>query len=69
MTEAELETRALLRRAVGVEDEAGHWVGMGHTKTTDLCNDQTMYPSIGAGDSSKRVLGVGDTTGISALYN
>ncbi len=49
--------------------EAGHWVGMGHTKTTDLCNDQTMYPSIGAGDSSKRVLGVGDTTGISALYN
>jgi hypothetical protein len=49
--------------------EAGHWVGMGHTKTTDLCNEQTMYPSIGAGDSSKRTLEEGDTTGVSALYN
>jgi len=48
--------------------EAGHWVGMGHTKTTDLCNEQTMYPSIGAGDSSKRTLEDGDTTGVFALY-
>lgn len=48
--------------------EAGHWVGMGHTKTSDLCNDQTMYPYISSGDSSKRDLDVGDTAGISALY-
>ena len=48
--------------------EAGHWVGMGHTKTTDLCIEQTMYPSISSGDLSKRYLGVGDTTGVSALY-
>ena len=48
--------------------EAGHWVGMGHTETTDLCIEQTMYPSIGAGDSSKRTLEEGDTTGVSALY-
>jgi len=49
--------------------EAGHWVGMGHTKTTDLCNEQTMYPYISSGDSSKRSLEVGDAAGISALYN
>jgi hypothetical protein len=49
--------------------EAGHWVGMGHTKTTDLCNEQTMYPYIGAGDLSKRILETGDTTGVFALYN
>ena len=48
--------------------EAGHWVGMGHTETTDLCTEQTMYPSIGAGDLSKRTLEEGDTTGVSALY-
>jgi hypothetical protein len=49
--------------------EAGHWVGMGHTKTTDLCNEQTMYPYISSGDLSKRSLEVGDIAGISALYN
>lgn len=48
--------------------EAGHWVGMGHTEATDLCTEQTMYPSIGAGDSSKRTLEEGDTSGVSALY-
>ncbi len=48
--------------------EAGHWVGMGHTKASDLCNTQTMYPYISAGDSSKRSLDVGDIAGISALY-
>jgi hypothetical protein len=49
--------------------EAGHWVGMGHTDTTDLCKDQTMYPFISSGDSTnKRMLGEGDTTGIAALY-
>ena len=48
--------------------EAGHWVGMGHTKTTDLCIEQTMYPSISSGDSSKRILGEGDKAGVSALY-
>jgi hypothetical protein len=48
--------------------EAGHWVGMGHTDSTDLCVDQTMYPSISSEDSTKRVLDDGDTTGISALY-
>jgi hypothetical protein len=49
--------------------EAGHWVGMGHTKTTDLCTEQTMYPSISSKDSSKRSLELGDTTGVHALYN
>jgi hypothetical protein len=49
--------------------EAGHWVGMGHTKTTDLCTKQTMYPSISSKDSSKRSLELGDTTGVHALYN
>jgi len=48
--------------------EAGHWVGMGHTDTTDLCLDQTMYPSINSYDSSKRALGVGDIAGVSSLY-
>jgi hypothetical protein len=49
--------------------EAGHWVGMGHTDTTDLCKDQTMYPFISSDDSTnKRMLGEGDTTGIAALY-
>ena len=48
--------------------EAGHWVGMGHTDTTELCTEQTMYPSISDGDSSKRVLGVGDEAGALALY-
>ena len=48
--------------------EAGHWVGMGHTDTTDLCLDQTMYPSISSDDSSKRALGVGDIAGVSSLY-
>jgi hypothetical protein len=48
--------------------QAGHWVGMGHTDSTDLCVDQTMYPSISSEDSTKRVLDDGDTTGISALY-
>jgi hypothetical protein len=48
--------------------EAGHWVGMGHTKTTDLCIEETMYPSISSGDSSKRILGVGDKAGSYALY-
>ena len=49
--------------------EAGHWGGMGHTKTTDLCNEQTTYPYISAGDLSKRSLEVGDAAGIYALYN
>lgn len=48
--------------------EAGHWVGMGHTDTSDLCADQTMYPYISSGDSSKRALGVGDIAGVSSLY-
>jgi hypothetical protein len=46
--------------------EAGHWVGMGHTDTTELCVDQTMYPSISSGDSTKRLLGEGDIAGISS---
>ena len=48
--------------------EAGHWVGMGHTEASDLCNTQTMYPSISSGDLSKRSLDVGDIAGISAFY-
>jgi hypothetical protein len=48
--------------------EAGHWVGMGHTDTTELCLKQTMYPSISAEDSTKRVLGDGDIAGVSSLY-
>lgn len=48
--------------------EAGHWVGMGHTDTSNLCSGQTMYPSISSGDSSKRVLGEGDVFGVHALY-
>lgn len=48
--------------------EAGHWVGMGHTSTDSVCLDQTMYPSIAKGDSSKRDLGVGDVAGASKLY-
>ena len=49
--------------------EAGHWVGMGHTDTTELCEEQTMYPSISSGDSDKRVLGDGDAAGVLALYD
>ena len=48
--------------------EAGHWVGMGHTDTSDLCAGQTMYPSISSGDSDKRELGIGDEFGVSSLY-
>jgi hypothetical protein len=48
--------------------EAGHWVGMGHTDTTDVCAGQTMFPYIDSGDSTKRLLGDGDMTGVSALY-
>ena len=41
---------------------------LGHTDTTDLCLDQTMYPSISSDDPSKRALGVGDIAGVSSLY-
>ena len=49
--------------------EAGHWVGMGHTDTETWCEEQTMYPSISNGDSTKRILGDGDIAGVSALYS
>ncbi len=49
--------------------EAGHWVGMGHTDTDTACKDQTMYPRIGSNDTTKQSLEIGDTTGISNLYN
>ena len=49
--------------------EAGHWVGMGHTKTSQLCESQTMYPYISDGDSSKSKLDDGDIAGVSSLYN
>lgn len=49
--------------------EAGHWVGMGHTKTETWCEQQTMYPSITRTDDSKRELGVGDTAGVHGLYS
>jgi hypothetical protein len=49
--------------------EAGHWVGMGHTDTETWCEAQTMYPSIRSGDSTKRVLGDGDTAGVFSLYH
>jgi hypothetical protein len=48
--------------------EAGHWAGMGHTDTETWCEEQTMYPSISKGDSTKRSLDVGDTEGILSLY-
>jgi hypothetical protein len=49
--------------------EAGHWVGMGHTDRVTECEQQTMYPSVGYGDVSKRTIEVGDEAGIFGLYN
>jgi len=49
--------------------EAGHWVGMGHTKTSQLCETQTMYPYISDGDSTKTDLEDGDIAGVSDLYS
>ena len=48
--------------------EAGHYVGLGHTDQTTLCEQQTMYPSLSRGDDSKRTLGIGDRTGAETLY-
>jgi hypothetical protein len=52
--------------ATVVTHEAGHWVGMGHAPTTSTCAKQLMYPSVAPRDI--KLLGVGDTAGIKALY-
>ena len=46
--------------------EAGHWVGLGHTNTTNDCVDQVMYPYVGTGEV-KTTPGTGDIAGIWAL--
>ena len=51
-----------------ITHEVGHYVGLGHTDTSTLCAAETMYPSIGAGDSSRQSLGLGDRAGINRLY-
>jgi hypothetical protein len=48
--------------------EAGHYVGLGHTDQTTLCEQQTMYPSLSYGDDVKQTLGIGDRTGLENLY-
>ena len=48
--------------------EFGHAAGMGHTSTNSLCQEQTMYPTAGFGETKKRTLEVGDITGIKKLY-
>ena len=48
--------------------EAGHYAGVSHTATSDLCSEQTMYPFLSAGDNTKESLGVGDIAGIGELY-
>ena len=47
--------------------EAGHWVGLGHTNTTNDCGGQVMYPTVGTGEV-RTELGAGDRAGILALY-
>jgi hypothetical protein len=49
--------------------ELGHAAGMGHTQTNSLCQDQTMYPTAGFGETKKRTLELGDITGIKKLYS
>lgn len=49
--------------------ELGHAAGMGHTSTNALCQDQTMYPTAGYGETKKRTLELGDITGIKKLYS
>lgn len=48
--------------------ELGHAAGMGHTSTNSLCQEQTMYPTAGFGETKKRTLELGDISGIKALY-
>lgn len=52
-----------------VTHEMGHAVGMGHTDTTDTCNQQTMFPTAAPGETLKRTVDVGDIAGVSKLYN
>ena len=48
--------------------EAGHAAGMGHTEKTDLCSEQTMFPTASKGETIKRDLHDGDIAGINELY-
>jgi hypothetical protein len=49
--------------------EAGHAAGMGHTSSDSACSAQTMYPTASYGETQKRSLEIGDTTGAGTLYN
>ena len=48
--------------------EAGHAAGMGHTDTTDLCAQQTMFPYYSRGETHQETLDIGDVAGIKELY-
>ncbi len=50
------------------EHEIGHAAGMGHSPTDPVCVGQTMYPTASFGETDKRSLELGDTTGIGLLY-
>jgi hypothetical protein len=49
--------------------EAGNAAGMGHTDKTSVCAPETMYPTASYGETQKRTLELGDSTGIYALYH
>lgn len=49
--------------------ELGHAAGMGHTSSSSICQDQTMYPTASFGEIKKRTLEFGDITGIKKLYS
>lgn len=62
-------SNALLMDLGGIgTHELGHAAGMGHTSTNPLCQEQTMYPTAGYGETKKRTLELGDITGIKKLY-
>ena len=49
--------------------EGGHYVGLGHTDETALCEGETMYPSLASGDGTKQGLGDGDVAGVVDLHD
>ena len=47
--------------------ELGHIAGLNHPSPT-ICNQHTMWFSVAAGDTSRRTLEIGDTTGLQTIY-
>lgn len=47
--------------------EFGHIAGLNHP-TPQICDQHTMWFSVGSGDTSRRSLEVGDTAGLQAIY-